>query len=230
MPKKNKKKGFSLIEVMVAMAVIVLVVFSATQLLVSIIRSNTSNVNTMIAQGLAQEGLEAVRNIRDSDWLLGATFQGDIKTINTTNKPWLADLPVIYAQTAYFKVDFQNLGDIDNTENVNSAALSQYAPWKLEALDGSNPDSLAGSDATTIYKKSGNTGTSEVRYTTDPVGSDPTPFHRYLMISAVQYGNQTPDQPPKKYRVTSVVAWSEFGRDRQVRLDTELTDWKENLL
>lgn len=136
MPKKFKKKGFSLIEVMVAMAVIVLVVFSATQLLVSIIRSNTSNINTLVAYGLAQEGLEAVRNIRDSDWLLGATFQGDIKTVGTSNKPWVADLPVIYDQPNYYAVDFENLGDIDTIDNVGSASLYQYAPWKLVALDG----------------------------------------------------------------------------------------------
>ncbi len=74
----GNKSGFTLPEVIVSISIIVIVIVAATNLIVSIIRTNTQNQNTLIAYGLAQEGLEGVRNIRDSDWLIGASFQGKL--------------------------------------------------------------------------------------------------------------------------------------------------------
>lgn len=64
-------KGFTLIEVMVSVAIITLVsigvIFGIT------LNLNTASriKNSLIAANLAQEGLEIVRNIRDNDWHSG---------------------------------------------------------------------------------------------------------------------------------------------------------------
>ena len=66
---KIKNKGFTLIEVIIAVAVIVTVLVAVIALIsfsVSGIRPGKSKI---IAAGLAQEGIEIVRNIRDSNWL-----------------------------------------------------------------------------------------------------------------------------------------------------------------
>jgi prepilin-type N-terminal cleavage/methylation domain-containing protein len=226
MLKTDKKKGFSLIEVMVAMSVIVLVVFSATNLLVSIIRSNTSNINTLVAYGLAQEGVEAVRNIRDSDWLLGASFQGVIGS-RSSYRPWVEELPSAFNKPSYYKIDFNNLGDESQPSGlVGAANLHSYAPWVLESISDNVDPAI--SDVTKLFKKEYTGSGGETRYTYDnPTGSVETPYHRYLEITRKQYLSE---ETVKKYRVVSVVAWQEFGRDRQVRIDTELTDWKKGQL
>lgn len=67
-------KGFTLIEVIVAIAIISLVsvgaMFAISLSLNSAVRIN----NNLIAANLAQEGLEVVRGIRDRDWHLGNGF------------------------------------------------------------------------------------------------------------------------------------------------------------
>lgn len=87
------------------MLVMVLVVYSATTLLISSIRGNVSNVNTMIAYGLAQEGIEAARNIRDSNWLLGAAFSGTVGGVRNRTVIWGAELPSIEGEVRYYTVD-----------------------------------------------------------------------------------------------------------------------------
>lgn len=66
----KKEKGFSLMEVIVAVAIIttaLIAVISLVNFSVSGIRGGGS---TIIAVSLAQEGLEIVRNIRDNNWLI----------------------------------------------------------------------------------------------------------------------------------------------------------------
>ncbi len=227
MLKKQQRGGFTLIEIMISMSVIVLVVVSATNLMVSIIRSNASNISTMIAYGLAQEGIEAVRNIRDSNWLLGASFQGVVG--KSSSKPWGDSLPSEAGQSEYFTVDLNNMDNMNSaTGSVGSAQLVYYAPWKITVIQDEDPSKA---DETRMYKEE-YIDAGEIRYThVSGSGAEPTPFHRYLEIIPARYSaDANTTDPIKKYRVVSVVAWQEFGRERQVRIDTEITDWKKGQL
>ena len=65
----NDKRGFTLIEVTVAMFLVtvgVLGVFTVIQRTISFISISSSK---LVASYLAQEGIETIRNIRDSNWL-----------------------------------------------------------------------------------------------------------------------------------------------------------------
>ena len=218
---------------MVAMVVMVLVVYSATTLLVSSIRSNASNINTLIAYGLAQEGLEAVRNVRDSDWLLGANFSGVIGGSRNKTAIWGAELPSTIGVTRYYTVDINESSNIvfPSVTSFQASQLRNVAPWKLTELSRKD---IEDGIKTMLYKKE-NVSPKEVRYThvsgsrlTILRRTTATPFHRYLVVSPVAYevgaGNIVPG---KKLRVASVVEWEESGRSRQVRLDSELTDWMQ---
>ncbi len=66
---RSKKTGFSLIEVVIGIAVITLIITAAAELTRSSIRMGSITSNELIANHLAEEGLEVVRNIRDSNWL-----------------------------------------------------------------------------------------------------------------------------------------------------------------
>lgn len=213
----TNQEGFTLPEVIVAIAVLVLVIFSATNLVVSIIRTNSDNIHTITAYGLAQEGLEAVRNIRDSNWLLGARFQGELGAI--PQEVWGASFPVISGETRYYTV---NPGVFERPsfqiQDVNQ--LKSYTPWKLDEISGPEDESAAlqtfadENSGQVLYKHGGIAGTGEA-----------TVYSRYVIVE-----NISESADVSAFRVSSVVFWQEGAREREVRLITELTDWNQGQL
>lgn len=69
--KLNKNKGFTLIEIMVAISIMAIGLVGAYSVLPMIIKSQAVNANEFLASQIANEGMELVRNIRDNNWLLG---------------------------------------------------------------------------------------------------------------------------------------------------------------
>ncbi len=65
--KRKKSTGFTLIEVMVAVTVLVVGLLAILGLLVFSIRAGETSFNRARAAYLAQEGIEVVRNLRDSN-------------------------------------------------------------------------------------------------------------------------------------------------------------------
>ncbi len=73
---KNKnQKGFSLLEVAIAVSIITIGFIGVSSLSNQSLQVEQTNRNTIIASMLAQEGLEIVRNIRDENWLEGRDFK-----------------------------------------------------------------------------------------------------------------------------------------------------------
>lgn len=210
MNKISLKKGFTLPEVIIALAIIVLVVFGSTNLVVSIIRSNAENIHTIVAYGLAQEGLEAVRNIRDSDWLLGAGFNATLKD----RKIWGAAFPEFSSDDLVFTVEYKQLEPSNQIIN-DPDSLSWVVPWDLQVLSDTTKARL--------YKHEIERGQDrkEIYYSHDPNEGEPTAYTRYLFIEPAEYENG------EGYVVSSIVTWDEFGRAKQVRLDSEITNWKD---
>ena len=68
--------GFTLIELLVSIFIFGVALSAIVYVLT--INSNTANLvkNSYVASGLAQEGIEVVRNLRDSDWLAGRPYGG----------------------------------------------------------------------------------------------------------------------------------------------------------
>ena len=220
MKKYTHKKAFSLVEIIAAFAILILVVVAATNLLVSVIRSNAENMDSMVAYGLAQEGLEATRNIRDSDWLLGADFSG--KVGSDCLWPGAVCLPETVGNKKYFTIDFQNVDLFGGADNVAAQAIPAYAPWKMQDVTvlGGQSDVEKTRLCSTVPDSNGN-GNVWYFSCANSVGisgaSKKSLFSRYVEVELVI---------DKKYRVSSVVQWLESGRKKEVRLTTELTDWK----
>jgi len=220
-PSGRSLEAFSLVEIIVAFSVLVLVIFASTNLLVSIIRSNSENVNTLTAYGLAQEGLEAMRNIRDSNWLLGADFQGKVGA----NCLWPGDvcLPGSIGDTRVFALKFNEVQSL-GFGTVSSDQIQNYAPWELKEVSSSPTDPVFVQE-TQLYKSTSEE-TDVVWYQPcfSPCTLDPSLFLRFIEVEPFPYA--TDATKVKKYRVSSVVRWQEIGRQKEVRLTTELTDWK----
>lgn len=73
----SRKSGFTLTEVMIGIMILTVAVVSGTNLLVGLVQTNQNNLTTLQAYYFAQEGLEAVRNIRDTNWLHGTDWLGE---------------------------------------------------------------------------------------------------------------------------------------------------------
>lgn len=79
----KNRKGFTLVETLVAITILVLVVVGTSSAIQVGISSYIFSKDQIIAFYLAQEGFEQIRNIRDenrlnnADWLLGIARPGD---------------------------------------------------------------------------------------------------------------------------------------------------------
>jgi type II secretory pathway pseudopilin PulG len=67
--KKKNNTGFTLLEIIIAMGIIISILTSALVLITLTVNSTKTSRSKIIAINLSQEGLEIVRNIRDNNWL-----------------------------------------------------------------------------------------------------------------------------------------------------------------
>jgi type II secretory pathway pseudopilin PulG len=73
-------RGISIIEAVVAVVILSLTMITIQTLNVYNIKSDQLNTSQIVADNLAKEGIEAVRNIRDSNW---QRYSGNIRSNNT---------------------------------------------------------------------------------------------------------------------------------------------------
>jgi len=65
----KNNSGISIVEVVVAMMIITMGMVGVLSLVIQNVEAQYINKNVLMASGLAQEGLELVRNARDLNWL-----------------------------------------------------------------------------------------------------------------------------------------------------------------
>ena len=79
------KRGFTIIELMAAIVVITVGILG-TYTIVQQIFLATSNASQRLSAGyLAQEGVENVRNIRDTNWIEGEAWNNGIGNLSESN-------------------------------------------------------------------------------------------------------------------------------------------------
>jgi prepilin-type N-terminal cleavage/methylation domain-containing protein len=79
MRKKYKnKKGFTILEITVVLGIISIGLLGLSSLVLQTIQVEYVNRNKLIASMLAQESLELVRNIRDTNWKTGTNWDDSI--------------------------------------------------------------------------------------------------------------------------------------------------------
>jgi len=75
--KLKKQSAFTLIEIMAVVLIVAIGLVGTSQLVVQTLQAQTINRSTIIAYQLAQEGIELVRYIRDTNWIEGASSWDD---------------------------------------------------------------------------------------------------------------------------------------------------------
>lgn len=139
-------KGFTLTEVMIGMMILTVAIVSASNLLTGIISSNQNNLTTLQAYYLSQEGLEIVRNIRDTNWLHNRDWLGkgsveiwgekfeisDVKDSegNYVGKEYVVEVVDVVGASSFANKD---------SDGTNIGSVASESPWRVKSMD-SNPD------------------------------------------------------------------------------------------
>ena len=76
----KNRSGFTLIEVIVAIFILTIGVMGAYAVVQQIIASTSITSSRLVAAYLAQEGIEIVRNIRDTNFILGNDWDNGLGT------------------------------------------------------------------------------------------------------------------------------------------------------
>lgn len=198
-------RGSTLIEVIIALMVVAVGLVGALSLATSNVRNQGIGLSRLIAINSAREGIELVRNIRDSNWLSGPAHA------------WYDGLA---GSTTCAVIDDARVAALD------------FVPCPAGADFFTNQFRLAKSEITTattisdILLQQGSQAS---------VSGSPTAFYRklevrpiYLVAGAETFTGCTDCTIADAIgmRVTSEVSWKQSGQDRLVRLRENLYNWR----
>ncbi|MBI4231640.1 prepilin-type N-terminal cleavage/methylation domain-containing protein [Candidatus Peregrinibacteria bacterium] len=125
----KNQAGFTLTEVMIGIMILVVAIVAASNLLVGLVNTNKANLGTLQAYYLAQEGLEAVRNIRDTNWMHNKDWLGE-GSVNLWGGKF--DLEGDYAVSLQTQAFSQGVTSPDFPVD-NVADLAVASPWLLSS-------------------------------------------------------------------------------------------------
>ncbi len=130
MKRQNYKKGFGLIEIIVASAVIGLVFFSLTFVFILASRLVHSSSDRVRANFLAEEGIEAMHFLRDKSW------SGNLAGLSSGINYYLT----FNSGTSIWTIGTTNPGTIDGlfTRKIQVAAVSRDSSDDIVSSGGTN--------------------------------------------------------------------------------------------
>jgi prepilin-type N-terminal cleavage/methylation domain-containing protein len=101
----STKQSFTLIEIIVAISVMTIGILGVYALVPKVIGITSANTNIFIAYQLAREGIEIVRNIRDTNWLQGLAWNEGLTGCSGGCEIDYNDSSLVSYQDRYLKVD-----------------------------------------------------------------------------------------------------------------------------
>ncbi len=208
--KMKKQAGFTLTEVMIGIMILTVAIVTATNLLIGLIDTNRNNLSTLQAYYFAQEGIEAVRNIRDTNWLHNNQWLGQ-----SSQSLWgdTFTLPVVGGENVYsVNLEYDAFNQSVSAEKQSTLANLGFAKtWSISGIDD-----------------------GQVYLGADDGGTKNSGFKRIIVIKPYDC-SKIPDicgsDDQNNYvLVESNVFWKLGSRDRTLKLSVVLTDWKGGVL
>ena len=118
--KQKNNKGFSLVEVLIAISIFTMTIVTMMSVLSSGITDTTYAKQKIIASYLAQEGIEYVRNIRDNDVLYTGATGKNWNTFINADKTY----PSTYS-------GFTRTITMTPTSNLDEVKITSTVSWTL---------------------------------------------------------------------------------------------------
>lgn len=213
--KLNRRRGESLLEVIIAVSILSTIMVSVFSLIIRGASTNTNVTNRVVAINVAREGVEAVRNIRDTNWL---KYSGDRRgkwlCYDTTSNPNACEDnndPVI--SVGNYTVDF-NDGEGRYFLNLENTTLM------------TDKDVLPAED----FRLYADAGVSD-RFLHSATGGEITKYYRQVRLvpeidAGVSGACASAGCPINSRLLVSVrVQWQEEGSVRRLDMETYLYDF-----
>lgn len=234
----NKQQGQTLIETIVAMFILVMGIVASFGLATYALSATSGITNQLVGMGLAREGIEVIKNMRDTNWLNdtlatvvvntdGSVTGGCFDFQNTTQpsglcyKNWLGTTtaPGIYGidpgtTSANYRLLYDGAGNFSLAKETNNTADT----FKIYRY-------VSGSGKKTFYTQDNTTNTSS------------TQFYRRVVLTKESRGPYAFTSPGPALKVTVDVWWSQKNCPAvavpdslplgcRITLETYLTNWK----
>lgn len=203
---KNNQKGFTLTEVMIGMMILTVAIVTATNLLITLMRANENNVKNLQAFYLAQEGIELVRNVRDTNWIHNMEWDGDSQEQKAL---WGGSI------AGEFSIELLSTGWIKDTVTTVDGPLDKLVAFLPEKFS-------AGLDQE-IYKQTEGYLSSADNSGVEGSG---TGFRRNIKVEK----SDQCEPAEECLLVTSTVNWKVGSKDQSLELQELLTNWKDGAL
>ncbi|MFA5021902.1 MAG: hypothetical protein WC508_02400 [Patescibacteria group bacterium] len=200
---KNKKKlqfGQSLLETIFAIGILLIVLAAILALVTSSVIGQKESESQIIANNLGREAIEAVRNIRDSNWL--GNQQWDLGLVDPVTASGYTAARADISDTGSWQLSFFSDQEINNKDLLYVSPLGIYSH---------NP---IGSEQSLFSR----------HLTLESICQGKDLAGNYL----AEVIKRTCDQTELKVgiKVKAIVQWQERGRLRQVVLDDLIYEWK----
>jgi hypothetical protein len=236
--KKNFKisiAGQTIIETLAALFILVMGVTAATGLAIYSFNASTSIVKQIVATGLARQGVEAVKNMRDTNWLKQSPIDSNCYNHASSTafnakcfKTWLNASGGFSIGTTSLVSSISGLRLGINGTNANTAPIiwataTGTTNWGLDFDSGTNMSAASFNG----FYKIGTIGTGvlngssgfyrQILLTEDTSGNySQSEYHRLIVESRVWWVDK---KCPKR------TTWPGLGKC-SVSLVTNLTNWK----
>lgn len=216
--KRRNKSAETLLETIIAVSMFMIIIGPASMLYASSVRNTAYNRDDLIGVGLAEEGLEMMRNMRDTNFLRFA----DRKEACWNTKP---DFAAGNCADASSKIGNP---DTDASQGfLLKLSLSDFG-WNLVSASGSGLDLRGNPTDAEQYRlrlDSGETGTG-VYF--NPIAADasrgtPSPFYREVSIRYINLPGPTV-LPPRAMKAVSTVQYLKGNIARTIKRTLILTN------
>lgn len=218
----GKKTADTLIEVIIALFVLVIGSGAATVLIVSSLQANTFSKDSLVGLNLAVEGIEAIRNIRDTNWVKFSydkencwnmepdTASGDPCTSVSGNLIEASNYTVDL-NTSNYTWGLTDKGS--NLLNLDGGTPANNDPYKLYYID---LDSSLDSDGNGTK-----TDDKDLHVSLTAAGGTDTGESKFYRMVSVTYDAVDPNI----MNVESLVQWEAGPIVHQIKLTSSLTNF-----
>ncbi len=190
------ESGQSLIEMIIAIAIILTGLIGALALTISNLSGTQESNTRVVASNLAREGIDVVRNIRDTNWLKNLTWDAGLY------------FGTDYTAIAVFNPTLNQWQLNFSPNNIDDAAAKLYRlENNLYIQDISPPEGVE-----TLYSR---------LLTLDPIC-----FNSLTRVETISGGSCGLGEEKIGIRVKSEVTWIESGRSHKITLEDRLYNWK----
>lgn len=198
----SSKSGTTIIEAIIVTLIVVVWIMGTYGIFINSQKLSDSTGNRLVAIAIAREWIEAVTNIRDTNWIAFAANNNNCWFTHNYNSSCITDTTKYVSAWSYILTSNSN----------NRWELTLKTSW-VYSNAGYKTDFRVNKDTNGFYTQSGWT----------------TFLPLYTREIKISYPSGT-GTPPQSVNIESIVRWSDSSRNNgnyEVKLENILTNWKK---